>query len=526
MIRIATHSLASTLVLASIAGAQDPFAAGTRWSFDATAKAPWVPESVSFAARENLVLLGAGGATPTLAALDRAAFGDHSPRYSDSSLVAGASHITTVSGWNEDLFTAFQVPTPDLSHRASFVARHDLAAAARGAGFVPAWVHDTGLISNGPLRLAADLAGDTVVLAAWDNMNSTVQLDWLDGETGTLVNRVLQPAAALNSIAISEDGGVVVVAAGLDLYLFDGVGTLLQHELLSSATKTISLSGDGSTLAVGGIGQLAILTEGPAGTWSNTFNAFAPTSEIAASADLSRDGDILGVAWWNYANGVDVRFDIWDLVRVKRVTSLPLHGDPKGHQNLPAKVDVTPDGAHVAFGTWGNGVWPEVFVMRTGEDLPLYAVDTPGSVRDLDITDNGNRVLVAYKSTHNNVFSNKGGVLLYEDGSQTISQLAPAATGEDLDIATYLDGAGVTFLLIGHRAAPVQFPGVTGELLLDRTSLQVLLKGAPGGRSDFAMPVPDDASLLGTQYSMQPAWRAAGGTVLGPEVIDPMVFED
>ena len=525
MIRPATKLLTASLLLSTLATAQDPFKDGIRWDYSSTQQDPWMPETVSFGARENMVLLGTEGQNPSLAVLDRAAYGVHGPRFTDSTFPAGATHVTTVSGWSEDLFSAIQVPSPTKYSRATFVARHDVVSASQGAPFAPSWTHDAGLLTNGPARLAASLGGERVVLAVWDNHSAHVQVDFLAGESGALVNRVLVPGAALNQVEISDGGDVVALSAGLDLYLFDGVGALLHHEPLKASTRALSLSGDGSTLAVGGISQLAVFTPDHAGGWGNSFNAFAGGDEVAAAADLSQDGSVLGLAWWNYANAVDMHFQIWDLELVAKVTDLPIPGAQGGPQNLPEVVEVTPSGQHVAFGTWGGGSLPEVIVLRPGGDLPLYGVDLPGSVRDLDLSDSGNRLLVAYRSTHNNTASQAGGVLLYENGAQTITQVNPAETGTTLEVATSLRGAGVSFLLIGERAPGTSFPGVTGQLHLDRFSLQILIQPSAAGRGDFFIQLPDDPSLIGTQLSMQPAWRAYGGTVLGPELIDPLVVQ-
>lgn len=526
MIRTVTPLLTAGLALAALAPAQDPFRAGVRWRLDASGQDPWLPESVSFIGRDNLIQFGAKGLSPRLGILDRAAFGEVSPRHVDAAHPESATHVATAGGWGTDVFSAIQYPSPSKYDRGTFVARHDVVATAEGAPFAPIWVHDAGLITNGPARLASSRDGERVVLAVWDNEAAQVQLDFLDGETGALVQRVLLAGAALNELEVSDDGGTVVVAAGLDLYVLDGQGAQLHHEPLNSATRSLSLSGDGSALAVGGIGQLALLTPGEDGTWSNTFNALAGTSWIAAAVDLSHDGDVLAFAWWNYANGRDVRLDVWDLVRVQQKTSLPINGTPGGPQNLPEVVEVTPDGKHVALGTWGNGTWPEAIVLRPGDDLPLYGVDLPGSVRDLDLSDSGTRIAVAYKSTHNNVASDKGGVLLAETGFQSICQFGPASVGSDLVIGTRLKDAGVSFLLIGERAPALSFPGTSGDLLLDRKTLTILIQAADrAGRTDFALALPEDPSLIGTQLSMQAAWRLGSGTVFDAEVIDPLILD-
>ncbi len=525
MTRLRATFLTAGLALAALATAQDPFVAGVRWRYDADSAAPWQPTSVGWGVRENMVVLGSEGGTPALSVLDRAGSGVQAPRFQDSTFPAGATHVATVATSGGAIFTAVQLPSPSVYQRETRLARHDVVDATGGGAFAPTWVHDSGLKVNGPARLAASADGGRVVLAVFDNLSASVQVDFLDGASGALVQRVTVPAAALNAVDVSDGGQVVALAAGLDLYIFDGMGNTLHHSSLPAATRALALAGDGSALAVGGIGVLSLLTPDTLGNWSITFSAKSAAIHVVTAVDLSRDGSILALGWWNFMTGRDVQLDIWDLAAGTRVNSLALIGPSNGPQNLTEVVEVTPDGKHVAFGMWGNGVMPEVLVMRPGEDLPLYGVDTPGSVRDLDLLDHGNRVLVAYKATHNNVASDLGGVLLFEDGTQTISQLDAATTGSNLDVATHLQGAGVAFLLVGDRAAPTSFPGVTGKLWLDRGNLQVLIRPTHAGRGDFSLPLPLDASLVGTQLSMQPAWRAFGGTILGPELIDPLVVE-
>ncbi len=530
MTRIAHRSLfAATglLLLAGTTSAQDPFAEGVRWTHGAGSGQPWIPSSVAFAARENLVWLGAPGGAGAVKLLDRAAYGAHSPRFEDSGVASGASHLKVAAGRRSDaLFTLAQYPSPSATQRATRLTRHDPLAAAQGAGFAPVWTHDAGFLTNGPARMATDEVGELVVVAVWDNANSTVQIDWIDGTSGALASRALVPGAALNAVEMSGDGSTVAVSAGLDLYLFDGAGNQLQHLGLGSATVAVSLSGDGSSLALGGIGQLALLTRDQ-GVWSNTFNVLTAKNQIAARADLSSDGAILGIGWWNFATAVDARFEVWDLTTFTKENTLAIAGNQSGRQNMPEVVEVSADGRRVAFGSWGNGgAFPEVVVLAVGQAQPVFSVDTPGSVRDLDLDETGTRLLVAYKDTHNNVFSQTGGVLLYESGEQSISQLAPAATGDLLPVATRLPGASISFLLIGERAAPVTFPGVTGTLLLDRTKLQVhFATPQAGGRADFDVPIPSDPALIGVQLSMQPAWRTPRGTVIRPHVIDPLIIQ-
>lgn len=504
---------------------QGPFAEGTRWQHAPDPAAPWIPSSVALAGRGSLVWTSGLGPGGGLAVFDRAAFGSNPPLFEDRSTV-GATHLVAAAGRRTDaLFAAAQYPNPTVLQRRTVVTRHDPQAAVQGAGFDPLWSHDAGLTTNGPARLAVDGSGERVVLAVWDQGAGAVQVDWLDGTSGALDGRAVVPGAALNGIDLSADGSRTVVSAGLDLYVFDGGGALVHHQGLAAASHCTALSGDGRTLAVGGVGQVAVLSE-KRGAWVLDFTVTAPPQEIAVSADLSLDGGVLGIGWWNAVTSVDARLEVWDteiaLARNERV----LAGHPAGHQNLPQVVRVTDDGSRVAFGLWGDGVsTPEAVLLETDRREPLVEVDLSGSVLDLDLDEAGTALVIAHKNVHQNQFGSLGRVLLYESGLRTIVQLGPAAVGQGLRVATRLEGALVAFLLAGERVAPVPVGGVQGLLHLDRGTLTAQVAPTLAGRADFALILPDDPALVGTHLALQPAFRAPAGTLLPQHVLEPLVLD-
>ncbi|MCP3919833.1 MAG: hypothetical protein GY711_30225 [bacterium] len=506
------------LSLASTATAQDPFSAGERWHHQAPAASPWVPRTVGFAARDELVW----GATGGVSLLDSRGTGVHAPRFHDA--LPTALHIETAAGSRTDaLYAIAQYSAPTQYQKRTEVTRHDPLAAARGGGFVPSWVHDMGLLTAGPSRVRTDRAGETVAACVWDAATSEVQIDWLDGTSGALLSRVRLAGAALNGVDFAAGGRRLVVSAGLDLYVVDSITGVFHHEVLPSATHTVSISDDGRWLAVGSIEQLTLRRATPSGYGIVSTFPSAP-GWIATCTDVSENARTLAIGWWDYVGGVNARFEVWDGRTETLLFSRSIPG--ASLQNLPGSARVTRDGERIAFGTWGNGSDPEVDLYAR-DGTVIAAVDVPGSVQSLDIDAYGTRIVVAFKDVHNNQFGSTGGIRLFDTGERSIQVIAPAQVGGAIEFATRMEGASVGFLLIGDRLPrAIRVGGVTGGLWLDRHTLAVYAAGADGnGRTDFSIPLGSDPGLIGMQVSGQAAFRLVGGTQLERFVVDPLVLE-
>ena len=516
----------ATLSNASTALGNDPFSPGERWQYAPAPGAAWIPSRASFAARGNLAWAAAPGGDGRLMALDLSQEGSVTPRYIDMgiSLASGTVEAVAGSGTNA-LFALAQYPAPTLYQRRTEITAHGVVAA--GTPFAPRWTHDLGLLANGPALVACDLSGDLVLAAAWDNSKGQVRVDWLNGAPGALIARTDVPGAGLDGLKVSTDGKRVALAAGLALYIFDGAGTLLHQEALSAATRAMSLSGDGSTVLIGGFGQLSILRDGNAG-WQFVQHLFAPPTEIATRADLSEDGSTIAIGWWNYATGTDLRFEVWDGTSFQRTHEIIQIGAPGGLQNLPESVVVSPSGQRIALGSWGNGSSdPEVILLDRDQPQSVLEIDLPGSLRSLDLDESGTRLLVASKDTHANNFSTTGSLRLYDTGERSLQVVEPVEVGGNLHLAARNPAALFAFFILGERAAtPVQIAGVGGTLLLERTSLFLITPRATDatGRADLIYGLASDPSLVGSQFAAQAAFRLPGALELSAEAVDPLLL--
>jgi hypothetical protein len=520
----------STTALAGLASAQggDPFSPGQRWTCAPAAGEAWIPSRAAFAASGNLAWAAAPGGQGRLMVLDISQEGDVTPHFLDTSVALSSGTVEAVAGNGAHaLYALAQYPSPTVYLRRTEVTAYSVVTAAAGAPFGPRWTHDMGLAANGPARLACDRAGDTVVAAAWNNATGQVRLDWLNGSTGALVARVDVPGAGLDGLRISADGERLALTAGLALYLFDGAGNLLHHEALSAATLSMSLSGDGHTVLVGGFGQLSILREENA-SWQFVQHLFAPPTEIATRADLSDDAGTIAVGWWDYTTGTDLRFEVWDGHTFQRLHEITQIGTPGGLQNLPESVIVSPDGQRIALGAWGNGsADPEVILLDRDQPLPVMEIDLPGSLRSLDMDPTGTRLLVTAKDSHANIFSTTGSLRLYDTGERSLQVIEPVQIGGSLHLAAREPSALFAFFILGDRAdTPAQIAGVGGSLLLDRTSLFLIAPRAADttGRADLVWPLATDPAQVGTQFAAQAAFRLPGALNLSAEAVDLLLL--
>jgi hypothetical protein len=298
---------------------------------------------------------------------------------------------------------------------------------------------------------------------------------------------------------------------------------------LASAAHALAFSHDGATVAVGCAGRLELLRETALGTYALHATYDMPLNELAAVTALSREGDTLAVAWWDSATGTSVRMDLWQVGTQTLVATWSLPGTAVSRQNLPSAVSISADGARAAFGLWGDGTCPEVFLLEAGSASPRSAFDLPGSVRALELDETGTRLAVAHKNVHNSVWGGSGAVRLIDTGERSLELLATPTVGGSLRAAARRMGAGngLAFFAVGQPLDPgVVYPGVVeGALRLRRGALAVWPAPLDGtGRADFDLPLGSDPALIGTRVHVQAAFRVPGGLAFSRERLDALIL--
>lgn len=495
---------------------QDLFQPNLRWTHPAPLDAPWIPESVAFAVDGEMVWASGNFGTPQLMVLPAPGqvLGEVVHRglgVSDSITILSA----TARDGGDALFAVAQYAAPDPLQRSTEVMRFDPLGPPVGTDLQPVWTHDSGLVVNGPARVAVDDLGRVCCLAVWNDSASQVQLDWLNGLNGNLVRRVNVAATGLNVLDVSDDGTRVALGGGRAVFVFDSLtGNVLHQEALSSSTNAIAISGDGTRVAVGSFSELRLLEELPGG-YADAWTVTAGPMELPTRVALSEDGDTVAIGWWNFFSGTAVRYEVVDGDTAAQLNEVSQVGASGGLQHFPQAICVTPDGSRIAFGGWGNGgPDPEIVLLERGVPAPVMEVNLPGSVRALDLDPTGRRIVVGAKNVHANQFASTGEVRLYETGEDDLVQVRHLENGGDLEIATRMPGALSVVLLVGVLAdQPSPFMGFGGELALNRRvpiHIEVEMTDA-NGRADFDLPLPVDAEWVGETLAVQALFRLGGG---------------
>ncbi|QDV08485.1 hypothetical protein Poly30_40320 [Planctomycetes bacterium Poly30] len=521
--------LTLAIVLGGTASAQDPFSAGERWSHAPAAAAPdWMPDEVLFAGDDSFVWSAQRGGDHALRLLDAVATGTQDARgtVARTAIEFGAPLIAAGTR-GDKVFALRQFYAPTAYSRQPLLVAYDPRTAAAGAEMPEAWSHDLDVRINGPVRLAADRSGDRIVAAAWDDTTATVRLDVVNGTDGTLLGRRDLPAFSLNALSVSADGTRIAVIAGLTLYVLDATATPLYDQPVSTATQALALSSDGSVLAYGELGALSILQAQPGGGYAAYQRPTGSMSELPSRIDMSDDGSLIAIAWWDFMNGADARFEIYDTVFQFPISSYDQFALPGASQNLPIAATITADGHRAAFATWGNGVDPEVIVLGLGSFFPDFEVDLSGSSRGMALDATGTRLAIGHKDVHSQVFGSTGAVRVVDTGERRLALTNTPRIGGTLDAAAISPGSFGGWFVLGPKAAvPTQFPGVSGILLLQRNQLTVLGRPADSnGRIDLSLPIPNISAMVGTQMHVQAAFRTTQGLQFTENLVSPFLVQ-
>ncbi len=526
---VAATSLSATLSAAHAAPLQDPFAQGERWSHAPLPTATgWMPDQVLFAGDDSFVWTAQRGADGALRLLDAVADGPQTARgiVTRTPDEFGAPIIAAGSR-GDAVFALRQFEAPTAFQRQPLVLGYDPTAAADGLEMAESWSHDLDVRINGPVRLASDHRGAIAVAAAWSDTTGSVRVDVINGSDGTLLGRRDMPGYSLNALAVSGDGTRIAVVAGLTLYVLDALATPIHTEALTASTQALALSDDGATLAFGEIGSINIFQEQPAGGYSLYQNYAASASELPSRLDVSDDGSLIAIAWWNYVSGKDARFEIYDSVFQFPLASYSQPSFPGALQNLPVEAKITGDGNRAAFATWGNSSDPEVIMLELGGFGPSLQVNLPGSTRGMDLDSTGTRLALGHKDVHSSVFGATGAIRVVDTGERRLALTATPHVGGTLEAAAIEPGSFGGWFVLGPKAAvPTVFPGVTGLLLLQRNQLTVLGRAADAnGRIDLSLPIPSTSAMIGQQMHVQAAFRTPQGLKFTENLVSPYLVQ-
>lgn len=506
---------------AAAAQASDPFVAGQRWRSAASVQDAWLPQSLAFAARGELLWSAQTGANPRLELFDAAPFAAQlAPRAAHAR--PGVAGVFAVAAGRDAhaLFALSQYPGPTPATRWSELSRYDLFAVDPNQ---PVWARTFAAPTNGLARVQASRAADELLAVLYDQGPQSLRLEWIRGADGLELSSQTLSTPSLRQVSAARDLSRVALSVGAQVRVVARSGALELNHALATPTNALALSGDGERLAFGDGGALRVFARAASG-WSALREFSAGGNFVATRVALSDDGATLAIGWWDAQQTQRVRFELWRLADAAPRYARELSASGGVLQNFPESVVLAPDGRRAAFGAWGTqDTQPEALLVDAQSGQELFALDLGGSVRTLALDESGTRLAVGFKHTHANLVGATGEVRCFDTGEREVQLLSVPHPGAPVQLAARRALAQRVYLLRGPLAAqPTPFGSAVGGLWIERLAVAAQSRRADAsGRADFTLAIP-----LGgwpENFALQAYFRGGGQPAFSRNVLVPVV---
>lgn len=371
-----------------------------------------------------------------------------------------------------------------------------------------------------------DMSEDGGRVTAWAyNMSSgDTSVVVFDGTSTTPTATVNVPTFMEPSEArVSKDATRLYLGTGTKTFLVDLNTAQVTHSQYNafSAGMGHALSPDGSMYARGtsATGLKIMQIQGQSQSVIYTHNVDGEFS--CSRIEFSGDGSLLAATFDGYVDRA-VKLIVLDLTQ--STPTLVYQHEVSGTGSLglvSSDLEVNRDGSRIFVGTWGeeSGVVPEVLMHTknaSGQWQYSYAVDLPGSVRDLEIDTTGERLAVASKTVHASVMGGGGRYDSYVLPPLTGMRLVgtPTAGGSvAVHVSCPPDQVGLLLASDALAATPTVFPGV-GQLFLRRDGMQFLSRTTANASGELAFTIDLGDANAGDTLHVQ-------GLFFGPRQLTP-----
>jgi hypothetical protein len=267
---------------------------------------------------------------------------------------------------------------------------------------VPDWSFAISPARQGQARSVA-VSDDGSTIAVLVTMQSTplrARLYYFDASSSSPLGAIDGDDSTFGrNLSISAQGDYIAFIGAANAYVVDrDAGALRWSGSMGASNDAIALSADGNRLAFGWSSLQMREWDGAAYAplWSRSGGAF-----FLRSCEFSQDGGTFVAAWYR-SDFVQNRVQVFGLSSTLIWGYRYPAATGSGYQDLPVDVAVTVDGQWIAVGSWGDefDTNPEVHVFSRASSTPMFMVDTPGSIFDIDIASTPAGIFVAAGGKH------------------------------------------------------------------------------------------------------------------------------
>lgn len=367
----------------------------------------------------------------------------------------------------------------------------------RSGSTTPEWTWSFPGTTFGLSRVGISADGSRIVAATIYPSEMRLRLAVFQGSNGTPVYQgdISTFGLHLRGFELSGDGNTLYLTSNSSLHIWNvNTHASVYQIVLPGMFDSHAISGDGRVFAWGEFNKVHVYERGTNGTYSQTHVREVPGSLVCDRLGLSANGSTLAIGWHYYDTNQRVRIEALD-VATKAVTMVDEAQGTGTYQNIVSAVSVSDDGQRFAVGLWGDqgNLVPEVRIYRKNHNAPVALHNLTGSVHDLEMSGDGERIAVAWKPVHANTFAGGGGFSLYAFEQMDFFVTGVPGVGDTIAVE-FTGPANATARLLwsrGQATAPNVFPGV-GTLHLRRTDLVSVPIGNADGSgtavTTFALP--------------------------------------
>lgn len=497
----ATRLAVLTAALATASSA--PAAAqqsGQIWSYPSDGT--WIPEVVSLGNRGTQVFTELGAYTNETLLLSAHDADPPAPVWAEGMVALNFARVVD-SAERTDLHAAMHQVYVDGTN----TQRKAVLRCYRSSEEESVWSYDfpVAIYGNTFSAVAVSRDGAQIVGAVYDTSIGRLRLaTFSPGSPSPIGSGVVNTLGTATDLEISGDGTTAMLTSALKITIVQlPASTVAFEKYLSGSTNfgASALSHDGSRFAFGTTGEVWVY-ERSGGSYQLLRNHLLPAGSSCRALSLSSDGHRLAMGINSSASPATARVQLLDVASGAVLLDQTLTGEGT-LQNQVAHVAISEDGDRFAVGLWGDEaeLCPELLVYQRGQETPIYVRHLPGSVLDLDLSDDGSRVAVAHKGTHATEWGGGGAYRLFQVVDPDLWLEGVPRIGTAVEV--WQDGRPGDLLrllsspYLSEPALP--FPNV-GELQLDRDTLSFHQPEGygPDGTARYPLVIPNDSALVGT----------------------------
>lgn len=469
--------LGTFLILAAPSWAQSVFDPGLLWRYP-DAGAGWTPKTVSLGAHGTQVFseieFGSDKAL-LLSAFDQ---GTAVPVWQDAVPLEAANTFVDSAETTDTHVSIHQIVLGGNQSTKQSVATKYSSRSAN-----PEWSYTFPSITSGSARIGISNDGQRIVAVSQvTTVPSKLAIAVFGPSSGTpQYFGEINFGTSLRGFDLSADGSTLYVTSGSTVYIWNTTThTQVAAYVLPLAHDCHAISGNGSVFAFGGFNRIHVFERNGSGTYTQTYVREIPGPMISGRVDISEDSSTIAYTFVQYDTELRVRIEALD-VASKTIT---MSDDAIGtgtYENYTSDISISRNGGRFAVGLWGDqgNICPELRVYSSRQGAPLLLHNFSGSVFDVDISADGQRVAVAAKAVHANQYEAGGELAFFaveEDDLRAIG--VPRASS---NITLHFAGApnSPAFLLASPQLAifPTEFIPI-GTLFLRRDTLTFLSMGS------------------------------------------------